>query len=309
MHTDTIFRYNAVNLKTVLRMQNIAAGMLRKENVMLKELTDVNNRFAQIMKNCDGVLGAWYFGSVSRDKSDGLSDIDIVFLIDEKNFDTIDKGLDDMLCSVCGEIVLRWEEDFNGDAIKNYCYLIRHGGKLFQYDVFLLNQGNIDDFMCQIHYTGLKSSAVIFDKNNSVEALIEKGIKGTPWRGDLHRLITTYWFHVQMSAKYLIRKDYFKTEGVLRILTDAHTSLLLSVFDRTTWGGSANKLHFIPSDMQEHLMLYGCVNDFGVVKENLSKEMRWFCDDVNFSDNEEEKVYNNRLAEIIVSDWEEKCGV
>ncbi len=271
---------------------------------MLKELLDVNNQFLKNMKEQNAVLGAWHFGSVSRNTSDELSDIDIVFLIDEKYFHSTDEKLDIMLDEACDEIVLRWAEGFNDEAIKNYGYLIRHNGQLFQYDVFLLNQGKIDDFMCQIHYTELKKSDVIFDKDNNVKALIERAVKGTPWQADRHYLITTYWFHVQMSAKYLLRKDYFKLEAVLRILMDTHTSLLLSVFDKTTWGGSANKLHFIPLEQQKHLMLYGCSCDFKAVRENLLKEFQWFYDDADLL--ESERKYNHRLANTVIKYWRDK---
>ncbi len=273
---------------------------------MLKELLKVNDKFIDIMREQPAVLGAWYFGSISHDTSDEHSDIDIVFLIDEKHFNDIDEKLNIMLGKACDEIVLRWAEGFNSDAIKNYGYLIRHNGQLFQYDVFLLNQGKIDDFMCQIHYTGLKKSDVIFDKDNSVKALIRKEIKGTPWHADRHYLITTYWFHVQMSAKYLLRKDYFKLEGVLRILMDTHTSLLLSVFDKTAWGGSANKLHSIPLEKQKHLMLYGCSCDFGDVRERLAKTTKWFCDDVNSTKDTKMINYNNELCTTVFDDWKGK---
>lgn len=273
---------------------------------MLKELIEVNDRLTGIMQEQKSVLGAWNFGSLSHGTSDELSDIDIVFLIEESNFVRIDEQLNSLLLKACDEIILRFVEGFNSHAIKNYGYLIRHNGELFQYDIFLLNQGKIDDFMCKIHYANLKTADVIFDKNNSVQSLINKSIKSEPWQANIHDLITTYWFHVQMSAKYLLRKDYFKLEGVLRILMDTHTSLLLSIYDKTTWGGSANKLHFISEEKQEHLMYYGCSKDFSLVRQNLLKAMKWFCDDVNSLENQEDKLYNERLFMAILNDWRDK---
>ncbi|WP_159459765.1 nucleotidyltransferase domain-containing protein [Scatolibacter rhodanostii] len=276
---------------------------------MLNELIYVNEKFTKIMQEQQGVFGAWYFGSFARGMTDEFSDIDIVFLIKESDFDKIDENLNVLLSGACDEITLRWAEGFNSHAIKNYGYLIRYGGKLFQYDVFLLNQGQIDDFMCQIHYTELKKPDVIFDKNNNVQALIDKGIKGSSWRADIRYLITTYWFHVQMSAKYLLRKDYFKLEGVLRILMDTHMSLLLTVYDKTTWGGSANKLHFIPEEKQEHLMCYGCSKDFSIVRTNLLQVMKWFCDDVSSSKDIEIIQYNEQLNTKVLDDWEDKTKI
>lgn len=103
---------------------------------MVKELHNVHNAFLKMMEAERGVLAAWYFGSVSRGTMDELSDIDIVFLVKEASFSLVDKNLARMLNEVCDEVVLCWPESFNGDAIKNYGYLIKHNQKLFQYDFF-----------------------------------------------------------------------------------------------------------------------------------------------------------------------------
>jgi hypothetical protein len=62
---------------------------------------------------------------------------------------------------------------------------------------------------------------------------------------------------------------------------DAHTSLLLNEYDTITWGGSANKLHFIPDEKQRHLMKYGCMEDFERLRENLLASINWFEEDSN----------------------------
>ena len=50
---------------------------------------------------------------------------------------------------------------------------------------------------------------------------------------------------------------------------ETHISLLLTGFDQLKWGGSANKLHFIPYEKQKHLMKYYCSEDFDQIKRNL----------------------------------------
>lgn len=91
----------------------------------------------------------------------------------------------------------------------------------------------------------------------------------------------TYWLNVQMSVKYFKRNDFFKLDGVLRTLMDMHTSLLLNAYDKITWGGSANKLHYIPEEKQRHLMKYGCIEDFNLMKRNLHLSIHWFEEDAN----------------------------
>ncbi len=275
---------------------------------MLQELLAVHNSFITAMKAKQGVLGAWYFGSLAHGTTDEYSDIDIVFLAEGDWFTSVDAQLDALLKGACDEIVLRWEESFNSAAIKNYGYLICHNQKLFQYDVFLLNKALIDDFMCQIHYTNLNAQDIVFDKDGSVRQLAEKSIKGAPRHEEIRRIIDTYWFHMQMSAKYFARGDFFKLEGVLRILMDTHAALLLTAYDKTTWGGSASKLHFIPKDKQKHLMRYACTSDFAMVRNNLAQSAEWLGEDVADVASADDLGYHQHLAKIVMPDWQCKTS-
>lgn len=241
---------------------------------MLGELKTVNDRFISLIKELDGVRAAWYFGSNMRGLSDEYSDVDIVILADKTAYDKTDKHLTEMLASVCSEVILCWGEEFNGEAMKNYDYILSLDGKIFQYDIFLLNSGFIDDYMCRLHYTGLTEENIIFSKDNAAEELIGKAPKGKPWQADIKRLAETYWLNVQMSVKYFIRRDFFKLNKIFRTLMDIHASLLLAEYDETDWGGMESKLKYIPAEKQTHLMKYGCTEDFELMKKNL----KWSAD-------------------------------
>ena len=267
---------------------------------MLKELQLVHNKFIAIMKEEKGVLGAWNFGSASHDMTDEFSDIDIVFLIDGDNFQVIDDNLTKMLKSICDDVIICWPEDFNSDAVKNYGYLLQLNEQIFQYDIFLLNNAYIDDFMCQMHYTDLQKKDVVFDIDDNVSRLIAKAPSGNLWCDDIPSIIKTYWFHVHMSAKYFARKDFFKLNNVLRILMDTHTALLLTAYDKITWGGSANKLAFIDEDKQQHLMKYGCIPDFFQMKENLLQSITWFENDIKEIGNADEAAYSQKTGNIVM---------
>jgi predicted nucleotidyltransferase len=246
---------------------------------MLKELQTVNDKFISILKTTNGVLGAWTFGSIMHGLSDEYSDIDLIILADVDEFYKLDDNLTHTLKCVCDEILLCWPEEFNSDSIRNYGFLVKLDGQIFQYDIFLLNNKFLDDYICQIHYMDLQEKDIVFDVDNNVKKLIQNAPKGTVWSADIKRIVDTYWFHVHMSVKYLMRKDFFKLNDVLRILMDAHTSLLLNEYDTITWGGSANKLHFIPDEKQRHLMKYGCIEDFKLLRENLLASINWFEED------------------------------
>lgn len=84
-----------------------------------------------------------------------------------------------------------------------------------------------------------------------------------------------------MTAKYLIRQDYFKLNHVMRILYDTHVSILLTAYDAINWGGAENKLSFLSADKQEHLKKYFCIDDFSINRKNLLKSIEWFEKDIN----------------------------
>lgn len=246
---------------------------------MNKELIVILNDFIEITRRTDWVLGAWNFGSAMHGLTDQYSDADVVFSVKGGFFKNAEESLKRLLSGVCDEVILCWEEDFNSNAIINNGYLLEKNGKIFQFDIFLLNNDLIDDFMCKIHYTDLSEKDIIFDKDGSVRALTESCPHGEPWSGDIDRLIRTYLYHFSMTAKYLLRGDYFKLNHVMRILYDTHASLLLTKYDRKKWGGTESKLRFIPEDKKRHLTQYYCTMDFASDRERLVRCFEWFEED------------------------------
>ena len=265
-------------------------------NLILEKIFD---SFVSSVKGNDSVLGSWYFGSLSHGNSDEYSDIDIVLLIDGQQFRDFESIAESCLRQACDNLLLCWPESFNGDAIINNGYLIEKDGNIFQFDIFLLNDLLIDDFMCRIHYTDLKESDIIFDKNDNVRKLTEKAPQGALWSSNNERLVLTYWYHVHMTVKYLIRKDYFKLRSVMNVLFDTHASLLLTQYDKITWGGVENKLHYLPDEKQKHLKKYYCTDDFKLVRNNLQQEMQWFAADYSEICGQN----NNSTGEKVISYW------
>ncbi|MCH5347779.1 MAG: hypothetical protein J1E40_00520 [Oscillospiraceae bacterium] len=236
---------------------------------MDQALKNIFDKFIEKTKSMDEVLGAWNFGSEMHGKADEYSDVDVVLLVDGTAFHQMEHTVDNVLSEICDDVLLRWEEEFNGEAIINNGYILKNNGMLFQFDVFLINNDMIDDFMCRIHYTDLTEKDIIFDKMGDVKRLADDPPKGGLWSDDIDRLQRTYWYHLNMAAKYLLRNDFFKLEGIFRTLYDTHASLLLSAYDSITWGGAASKLKYIPAEKQGHLKKYYCTEDFGLDRDNL----------------------------------------
>lgn len=83
---------------------------------------------------------------------------------------------------------------------------------------------------------------------------------------------------------------------------------LLTAYDRTTWGGAANKLHYLPKEKQKHLQYYYCDNDLDKTAQNLHQSMLWFEEDVLELDTTEAGGQNQINSEKSQSHgpWDEK---
>ena len=173
-------------------------------------LVKMRNEFIEQVKASDGVLGAWNFGSETHGLSDEYSDVDIILLIAGDQFEKFTSSLDSRFMQISDKVLLCWPEEFNSEAIINNGYLLLKEDSIFQFDVFLLNSDKLDDFMCRMHYIGLKESDIIFDKKGSVRKLVQLNLQRDYWDADITLLEKTYWYHANMTYKYLKRKDYFK---------------------------------------------------------------------------------------------------
>ena len=266
-------------------------------------LEEMKMDFVKQVKENKAVLGAWNFGSETHGLCDEYSDVDIVLLVEGNSFQKFSEELDTYLKNISDEILTCWPEGFNSDAIINNGYLLSKNSDVFQFDVFVINSDKVDDFMCRLHYTDLKKSDVIFDKNNAVKKLIQLKITGSCWNDDIEYLEKTYWYHAFMTVKYIKRKDYFKLNNVLRILYDTHISMLLCGYDKITWGGTANKLRFIPQNKQKPLMRYYCSENFYEVAENLLQNMKAFRADSKEIHSLKNINYSETLSNSVIKNW------
>ena len=245
-------------------------------NCILKEIEEV---FIRQIQKSDSVLGAWRFGSETHGLSDDLSDVDIVLLIDGNYFDKSINEMEKYIENSCDEIYLCYPEEFNGEAIINNGYLISKDNDIFQFDIFLLHSGHLEDFLCRMHYTGLEEKDIIFDKTGKVTELISLNSTGSYYKDNITHLETAYWYHAYMVKKYLARKDFFKLYHIFHVLYEIHASMLLVGFDKITWGGCQNKLGFIPEYKGGHLKKYFCTEDFDKNRENILYCMKTFAED------------------------------
>ncbi|MGN0371170.1 MAG: aminoglycoside 6-adenylyltransferase [Butyrivibrio sp.] len=270
---------------------------------MNKVLEKICFRFLDKMKAEEGIMGAWNFGSATHGLSDEYSDVDLIFLVEGNKFHEMNEKLTSYLAAVCDEVVMCWPETFNSEAITNYGYLLRCEGELLQFDVFLINSEKTDDFMCRLHYTDLKMDNILFDKDGNIRKLAENAPSGEVWSADVEKLRNTYWFHINMTIKYLKREDFFKLNNVMRILMDTHVSLLLCGYDKISWGGPANKLHFIPKEKQAHVKGYGCVDDFDINIKKLFRNMEMFLEDYADVCAIKGLPVQKETAQIIMNNW------
>lgn len=270
---------------------------------MLQELVNVNEQYISYMKKQQCVLGSWYIGSISHETTDDYSDIDISFLIEDSEFESIGQKSLDFMSSIVDDVIICWAENFNNKKIKSYSFILKLKCHIFQYDVVLINKNYTDYHMCKIFYMNLQNEHIIFDKQEYVKELVLNAPLGSFYSMDRKRIIETYWFYVEMSIKYFKRKDFFKLEGVMRVLFDMHSSLILTGYDKINWGGTENKLHFIDSRKQKHLMKYGCIEDLSCMRNNLLQSICWFEEDVEDIGTVENQKYSHTIGELIKEHW------
>lgn len=270
---------------------------------MNQTLNNILENVIHIAKQTESILGAWYFGSIKHKIADEHSDVDLVFLVKGDAFQELEKQVPVILEKVCDNVLLCFEEDFNGEAIVNNGYLLQRDGQTVQFDVFLLNQDKLDDFMCRMHYADLSEEDIVFDRNGEVKKLCGQVSGSAFWGGDVQHLAQSYWYHFYMTAKYLLRRDYFKLYQVMHTLYEIHASLLLTAYDQITWGGMANKLHFIPEEKQAHLRKYSCTEDFARNREYLQQAAQWFLEDYETIRSENDHTQDGQKME-----WDAGAG-
>lgn len=234
------------------------------------------NKFVDIVKNDPRCLGGWQFGSIARGLDDQYSDVDPVFLIEGDYFEEFDKELPKMFEKICDRVVVYWSESFNNDEIKSYGVDIQISGRIYQFDIFLLNYSKIDSWWCRLHYTDTRVEDIIFDRDGVVSSLISKAPKGEIQKRDILYCIETYWHHIHMLIKYFMRKDYFKLLKNINIIMQSHIELLLEQYDCISWGGWDSKIKYIPKEKQEHLMDYFASNDIERMKKNIKNLIELF---------------------------------
>lgn len=271
---------------------------------MKQDLLNISDDFVKIMKKTKGVIGAWDFGSVIHGLSDEFSDVDIVFLIDGNAFKEMENLLSVILSGMCDELVLCFREGFNSKAIISNSYLCKKSNCLHQFDVVLINEDYVNDYMCKIFYTDIVEDNIIFDTDGRVRNLCAQCPHGKMWKDKLDRIFTTYMLYFHMTAKYLNRQDYFKLNHAMRMLFDNHASLLLTGYDAISWGGAENKLGFIPENKQEHLKKYYCLADFELNRSNLLQSVKWFKQDMCDVLRLKGKEYDMKQMSVILEYWE-----
>jgi len=249
------------------------------ESDMNDVLMHAFEKLTEIIEKDKRCLGGWHFGSISRGMDDEYSDVDPVFVIDGRYFEEFDNELPQLFEKICDRVVICWPMFYNNDEIKAYGFDIQIDGKVFLFDIFLINSLKTESWGFREHSTGIKEENIIFDRDGVIAEIVKNAPKGEIPIRNVSQIIDTYWFHIHMITKYFSRQDYFKILNNINVLMNAHTELLLSEYDCITWGGWESKLQFIPSEKQEHLKLYYRLTDLDSVKNDLKTSMNWFSED------------------------------
>ena len=271
---------------------------------MNKNLRVVFQRSLEIIKKDSRCLGGWHFGSISRGLEDDLSDVDPVFLIEDKYFDDFAEGIPNIFEQICDKVILIWPEDFNSHMLKNFGILLMEENNIFQYDIFLINYAYRTEHFCQIHYTGCNNDDILFDKNGVVKELFENQEEQSIPSRNILQLIDKYWFHCNMLVKYYRRNDIFKLQSNIQHIFHTHTQLLLSKYQRTTWGGWESLIKYnIPQNKQKNLAQYFCSADLAEIRATIYRVVDSFSRDAKELCRENGIEYPEEIEALILSEF------
>lgn len=240
-------------------------------------LDDFLSKTISYLETCEGCLGGWHFGSVSRGLADDYSDLDPVFLVTDESFDKIDSDYREIIHNFGTEIVLNWPEEFNSHKLKNYAILLETKDKVVQFDFTILNVKYIDDGFCKIWYKGCTKSDILFDTNGEIERLLDQPQEKSPTSFDILWNIQKYWVMSFIGVKYYKRNDIFKLLYINNEMFHIHSQLLLSQYMNEDWGGWADKIkRELPKDKQKSLLKYFCSPQVDALKEAILSNVEEF---------------------------------
>jgi predicted nucleotidyltransferase len=244
---------------------------------MHKDLKQAFSKLLVIIKEDERCLGGWHFGSVGRGTADEHSDYDIVFLVNGKDIESFATDIPKIMAGVCDEVIVGFDEGFNNERFKCFCYAIRINENIHQVDVFIMNNDHPEDWMCKLHLTGCTSEHIFFDRTGETAELLSKGYRIDNNTYDVKKIMNTYWFHVIMLIKYFKRGDVFKVIKNIDILFHSHADLLLSKYDTLEWGGWESKVTYcVPADKQKHLKAYFAPAELSSLKSAVKNGIEFF---------------------------------
>lgn len=244
---------------------------------MHKDLETAFNKVVEILKKDQRCKGGWHYGSVSRGAEDIYSDVDLVLLVADQDFEAFAADVPAVLSAASDEVLIFWGESFNNEYFKNYCSVLRIGSQMHQFDLFMINTDYPEEWMCRHHCKGCTRDQLIFDRTGETAAFLDQGYRTDNNLPDTVRAMDTYWLHTEMLIKYFKRKDLFKIIKNMDVLFQSHVDLLLSWYDTLDWGAWESKVKLcVPEEKQEHLKAYYTTAEFQHLEAAVKKSIALF---------------------------------
>lgn len=268
--------------------------------MMHPDLAMAFDKLVQVLQADPRCKGGWHYGSVGRGEQDEYSDYDPVFLVDDKDFESLAGDVPRFMASICDELLICWPENYNDAHFKNFCNILRMGKNLHQHDFFILNAGYPMTWFCRQHLKGCTRENIIFDRTGEVGILLDKGLRTDNNSPDVARAMDTYWFHVEMLIKYFKRRDMLKLLRNIDFLRQAHVDVLLAQYDTLDWGAWETKVKkCVPREKQAHLLAYYAAADFAALDCTLRLAMQHFQQDARDACTQKGIAYPEHVTRIV----------
>lgn len=277
---------------------------------MNKELLDIFYQSVEILKQDPRILGAWQFGSVSKNSSDDYSDVDPVFLVKQEYFEQVDRELPELFKKICPRIHLWWPESYNGSAIKNYALLLEgKEGELHQYDLTIVRESGLDSGMAYIFSKDCREEHIIFDKDGIVKNTVVKrnldreshSVPGILNGANIRYQIEMYWLFAFIAVKYFKRENIFKLIYARDTMRSVHLSILKMLIGKGDWSWWAESMTTnLDAEKQTEMLSYFGAPTVDGLKRDFKKALSVFSKDAGELCKQEGLTYPKELEETLL---------
>jgi len=211
-------------------------------------------------------------GSLGHGAADEFSDVDVVLVARNEDYDAVKSELRSVCEAVCGPIE-SWLSEGETAAFCNFAFLFRADPELLLYDFGIIAASAVPTY-------SRDSIRILFDKTGAIPVTDDTGSPGGLTADRLQGIQDRYWVYAYLNGKYWRRSDLFKLRYVQQVLFSIHMDLLHYLHPEIReWGWWPADIKHLPASQGQALDCYFRASDPETVGAALQDELDRFAED------------------------------